>query len=90
MNSKKSKQIRRQAKVLMVEWLLTILPEDEQDKININNVDSYVPDQTHFYANKQLRVSSFTLRWFSQSLKKILKQNKNLYDITVEEIAHGR
>tara|TARA_B100000029_G_scaffold353518_1_gene346179 strand:+ start:2389 stop:2658 length:270 start_codon:yes stop_codon:yes gene_type:complete len=86
MNSKKAKLIRKQSKVLMVEWLLTVLPDDEKDKININNVNDYVPDQTHFYANKQLRVSSYTLRWFVQSIKKLLKQNKKLYDITLKEI----
>tara|TARA_R100001082_G_C4342242_1_gene150669 strand:- start:317 stop:586 length:270 start_codon:yes stop_codon:yes gene_type:complete len=89
MNSKKAKLIRKQSKVLMMEWLLTVLPDDEKKKVHINNIKDYVPDQTHFYANRQLRISSYTLRWFSQSIKKLLKQNKNLYNITLNEIENG-
>ena len=90
MNSKKEKLIRQHAKQLMIDWLVTVVPEEEKEKINITNVLEYVPNQTHFYANSQLRISSYTLRWFIKGIKKIVNNGrKDFKTISVKEIEHG-
>ena len=74
MNSKQEKKIRKHAKHLMVEWLKSVVPEEEQEKVTIENVHNYIPEQTHVYGNRSLHVSAYTLRWFIKGIKKLIKQ----------------
>jgi len=83
MNGKKSKQIRKKSRQLVVDWLKTMLVEEEVKKLSVDNIEKYLPDQTHFYANNKLMVSAYTPRWFAQRIK---KSNKNLKDITWQDI----
>jgi len=86
MNLKKEKQIRRKAKQLMVEWLRSIIPDEDKDKVTVENVHTYIPDQTHVYANQQLHISAYTLRWFIKRIKVLIKQGrKDFNSITVKE-----
>ena len=43
MNNKKAKQIRKQTRCILVEWLKSLLPEEEANKINASNVLKYIP-----------------------------------------------
>ena len=83
MNGKKSKQIRKKSRQLVVDWLETMLVEEEVKKLSVDNIEKYLPDETHFYANNKLMVSAYTPRWFAQRLK---KSNKKLQDITWQDI----
>ena len=38
MNSKVEKKIRKHAEKLMVEWLQTILPDEEKEKVSVENI----------------------------------------------------
>ena len=73
MNSKKEKQVRKKAKQLMFDGLLTVVPEEEKKKVSIENLYDYLPEQTHIYANRQLRISAYTLRWFIKRIKHLIK-----------------
>ena len=71
MNQKKSKQLRKKARQLMIEWLRSMTPEGEdRDKINVKNLHEFLPDQTHIFANNKFMVSAYTLRWFYKHVKK--------------------
>ena len=83
MNGKKAKQIRKKSRQLVVDWLQTMLVEEEAKKVSVDNIEKYLPDETHFYANNKLMVSAYTPRWFAQRIK---KSNKNLQDITWQDI----
>ena len=83
MNGKKAKQIRKKSRQLVVDWLQTMLVEEEVKKLSVDNIEKYLPDETHFYANNKLMVSAYTPRWFAQRIK---KSNKNLQDITWQDI----
>ena len=76
MNSKKEKQVRKKAKQLMFDWLLTVVPKEEKKKVSIENLYDYLPEQTHIYANRQLRISAYTLRWFIKRIKHLIKQGR--------------
>ena len=90
MNSKQEKKIRKHAKHLMVEWLKSVVPEEEQEKVTIENVHTYIPDQTHIYANQQLHISAYTLRWFVKGIKKLIKQGRQDHTtIKVQELERG-
>ena len=90
MNGRKAKRIRRHAKHLMLEWLKTMVSEDEAKKVTIKNIQDYIPDQTHIYANQSLRVSAYTLRWFAKGIKKIIKsKQKRIKDVTTKDLEHA-
>ena len=83
MNGKKAKQIRKKSRQLVVDWLQTMLVKEEVKKLSVDNIEKYLPDETHFYANNKLMVSAYTPRWFAQRIK---KYNKKLQDITWQDI----
>ena len=70
----------------MVEWLRSVIPDEDKNKVTIENVHTYIPDQTHVYANQQLHISAYTLRWFIKRIKLLIKQGrKDFNSITVKE-----
>ena len=90
MHSRKAKQIRRHANKLVFEWLKTMLPDEEVKKLNPKNMDKYMPEQTHFFANRSIHLSAYTPRWFQQRIKRIIRKNKKtIEDITVQEIENA-
>ncbi len=87
MHSRKAKRIRRHANQLVLKWLKTMLTDEEAKKLNPKNMDKYMPEQTHFFANRSLHVSAYTPRWFQQRIKRIIGQNKRVIEsITVQEV----
>ena len=91
MNSKQEKKIRKHAQYLMVEWLRSVVPDEEKDKVSIDNVQDYIPNQTHIYANTSLHISAYTLRWFVKGIKKLIRKGRqDVQTIKVQEIEHGR
>tara|TARA_R100001015_G_C4579089_1_gene135897 strand:- start:420 stop:644 length:225 start_codon:yes stop_codon:yes gene_type:complete len=74
----------------MLEWLQSVVPDEEKDKVTLTNLENYLPDQTHIYANRHLRVSAYTLRWFIKGIKKIIKATgKEITEIQVQELEGG-
>jgi hypothetical protein len=81
MHQRKSKQLRRKAEALLIEWIRTMVPEGEDaTKISKKNLQEFLPEQTHIFANNKSMISAYSLRWF-------YKQVKRNPDITLEEIS---
>lgn len=80
MNGRKAKRLRRRAEELLISWIRTMVPEGE-DATNITkkNLDEFLPEQTHIFANNRFMLSAYSLRWFYKKVK----QNPN---ITLEEL----
>jgi|TARA_R100000231_G_scaffold32638_1_gene28504 hypothetical protein len=71
MNGRKAKQLRRRSEDLLIEWLRTMVPEGEDtSKINRKNLEEFLPNQTHIFANDRFMLSAYTLRWFYKQVKK--------------------
>ena len=70
MNGKKAKQLRKKSKDLVIEWLKTMLIDEEKKKLSLDNFENYLPEQKYIYTNKKIMVSSYTPRWFLKKLKK--------------------
>jgi len=74
----------------MLEWLKSIVPDEEKEKVKLENLETYLPDQTHIYANRHLRVSAYTLRWFIKGIKKVVKATgKDITKVQVQEVERG-
>ena len=90
MNGRKAKKIRRHANKLVFEWLKTMLTDEEAKKLNSKNMDTYMPEQTHFFANRSIHLSAYTPRWFQQRIKRIIRKNKKAIEyITQQEIENA-
>ena len=79
MNGKKAKEVRRKGKKLLVEWLQSVVPEENKEEITIDNIRDYLADQTHVYLNRKYMLSAFSLKW----VYKRVKRNPN---ITLEDL----
>tara|TARA_R100000963_G_C4580597_1_gene61721 strand:+ start:286 stop:597 length:312 start_codon:yes stop_codon:yes gene_type:complete len=87
MNARKSKQIRKRALHLLVEWVQLQVPEEESKKININNIKSFMPPDTHLFANNKIILSAYSYRWIIKYIKKIIKHKIiNINNILLEDI----
>ena len=71
MNNKKAKQIRKQTRCILVEWLKSLLPEEEANKINASNVLKYIPKDMYYSLSRHL--SAYHPKWISNRIKKLLK-----------------
>jgi hypothetical protein len=80
MNGRKAKRLRKRGKELLVEWLCSIIPDKEdKQKININNIEEYLSEQTHIYTNRKFLLSAYSLKW-------IYKKVKRNPDLTLEQL----
>ena len=88
MNQKELRKINTQVKVILVEWVKTLLPEEEALKVNVDNVLDTIPSQTHFFANQQAQLSAYTPKWIRKHIKIIKRNNINIdiSDICLEDI----
>jgi hypothetical protein len=55
---------------------------EDATKITAKNLQEFLPEQTHIFANNKFMVSAYTLRWFYKKVK----ENPNA---TLEEIING-
>ena len=80
MNGKKAKRLRKRGKELLVEWLRAAVPDGEdKQRVNVDNIEDFLTDQTHVYLNRKLILSAFSLKW-------IYKKVKRNPDLTVEQL----
>ena len=70
MSSKQIKKLRKLIKPLQVEWLKSLLPEDQSKEITVSNVDDLLPDQTHVFGGGKMHLSFMTDKWIMKMLKK--------------------
>lgn len=49
MNSKDCKKISRQTDLILVEWLKTLVSDEEKEQINTSNIHSLLPSANYFY-----------------------------------------
>jgi len=75
MNQKTMKKINRQVKVISVEWLQSIMPEEEAEKINLKNYKQYLNQTSHYFKDKQFFNSAFTEKWTRNRLKYFYNKN---------------
>ena len=85
--AKKAKAIRKKSLVLLVDWVKTLIPEEEANKLTLQQAYDLVPKDTHVFANGKFMLSSFSLKWIIQKIKKLIK-TKNLNDITVKDLTN--
>jgi|TARA_R100000482_G_C5093907_1_gene132237 hypothetical protein len=89
MNRKKSKRISKHARTLQLEWVRSLLSDEEASKINMDNLDEFLPEQTHLWARQTMFTSFYTKKWLSNKIKQLLRiyPDKEVEDITSADVA---
>ena len=88
MNGKTSKRITRRTKQLLIEWVQSLLPEEEAKKVTKENIEHLLPDETHFFANNRIHLNAYSFKWIKKGIKRVIKQNPNIEieNVTMEQI----
>ena len=87
MNLKTCKKIRKQSKVVLVEWFKTLVSEEQSKDINERNILSYLSNQTHIFANKQMRLSAYSFKWTVKRIKALVKKtNMDVDKVRLQDI----
>ena len=86
MNSKTMKKINRHADLLLLDWLKTLISEEEHSKVNLKNLRSFLPDANYFFVGKSIRLSFYSPKWAVKSLKKLVSQGVELTSITITDL----
>ena len=86
MNPKTMRKINKHADNLLLEWLKTLIPEEDQSKVSLSNLNSFLPSANYFYANSSLRLSFYGPKWTRKCIKKLVKAGKELESITMQDL----
>ncbi len=63
-------KIRNKAKAILVEWLKTLLNKEEQKKVNVKNILTLLPNQTHYFSGETFRLQPWSYKWVVKKLKR--------------------
>ena len=70
MSQKTNKELRRKVKQIQVEWMHTLLPKEEADKITIKNIEEVLPKQQYYVSDRTMYLSFMNTKWVLKYLKK--------------------
>ena len=80
------KKINKKAAELLLSWIKTIIPEDEQHKVTEENYAKFLPKEEYLQVRNTCYLSMYTKRWAKQNIKKLLKFGRALDDITIGDL----
>tara|TARA_B100001939_G_scaffold77551_1_gene65485 strand:- start:613 stop:879 length:267 start_codon:yes stop_codon:yes gene_type:complete len=88
MNGRKAKAIRKKSLLILVDWIKTLVSDEEAKNLTTQQAYDLVPKETHVYLNNRLMLSAMSLKWIIKKIKKINKYKK-LEDIKLEDVQNG-
>jgi hypothetical protein len=86
MNKKVLRKINAKVDTLLIEWIQSILSEEEAVKVTKENYKELLPAEEHILSNGTCYQSFYTHRWAKLGIKKLMKAGKELNDITIEDL----
>ena len=76
MNRKIMKKINRHVPIISVQWLKSLMPnEEESNKITADNYKDFLNQAPFYFTDNQIFNSSFTEKWTRRRLKKLFRRN---------------
>tara|TARA_R100001244_G_C5132982_1_gene126240 strand:- start:453 stop:749 length:297 start_codon:yes stop_codon:yes gene_type:complete len=70
MKKKHIKKLKETMRIIQVEWLHSLLSEEDAKQITVDNVSTYLSDQTHTFMQGKLELSFMSDRWIIKQLKR--------------------
>jgi hypothetical protein len=75
MNRQKTKALEFQAQLILIDWIRTLVPEDQKEEVTLSNVMELAPAFSYYSRdNRGTEIAVFHPRWIKQKLKRILKR----------------
>ena len=66
----KVKQLRKLIKPIQVEWMKSLLPEEEANKVSLETIDELLPDEKYIKSLKGVTLLHMSDKWILKKLKK--------------------
>ena len=63
MNGRKAKAIRKKSLLILVDWIKTLVSDEEAKNLTTQQAYDLVPKETHVYLNNKLMLSAMSLKW---------------------------
>jgi len=70
LNSKKVKQLRKLIKPIQVEWMKSLLPEEEANKVSLDTINDLLPDEKYVKGIKGITLLHMSDKWLLKQLKR--------------------
>jgi hypothetical protein len=70
MKKKQLKKLRQTVKLIQVQWLHSLLSEEDAKQIDVDNVSEYISTETHTFINGQYELTYMSDRWVLKQLKR--------------------
>ena len=86
MRKRTTKKINNKAKTLLIDWVKSLVSEEEQDKVTKDNLIGLLPREEYIESKRTYYMAFYTYRWAKQSIKKLLKRGYTLEQITIEDL----
>ncbi len=88
MNARKARRINRRTRQLLIEWVQSLLPDEEAEQVTKENIENLLPDETHFFANNRIHLNAYSFKWVKNGIKRVIKQRPELEieNVTMEQI----
>tara|TARA_R100000306_G_C4308002_1_gene108663 strand:- start:57 stop:368 length:312 start_codon:yes stop_codon:yes gene_type:complete len=83
---KSLKRINHKVSELLIEWLRSIVNEDDEEKVTKENYKSLLPKEEYISSNRTYYLAFYTHRWAKQNIKKLLKKGIELENITIGDL----
>jgi len=80
------KRIESKSSELLIEWLRSIVSEEDVDKVTKENYKSLLPKEEYISVKRTYYLALYTHRWAKQNIKKLLKKGTKLEDITIGDL----
>ena len=86
MNKKVLRRINTKVDALLIAWIQSILSEEEAAKVTKENYRALLPAEEYILSNGTCYQSFYTHRWAKLGIKKLMKEGKELNDITIKDL----
>ena len=70
MNQRKVRELKKRIKPIQVEWLRSLLPEEQVKTLTVDNVDELLPSETHMHTTDKTILSFMSDKWLMKKLKR--------------------
>ena len=86
MNRKTYKKVRKQADILLLNWVRSLVSDEEKEKISKENMDSFLPAKEYFSTDKGNRISFYTRRWTIKTIKQLVQEGHDINQISMRDL----
>jgi len=70
LNQRKVRELKKRIKPIQVEWLRSLLPEEQAKTLTVDNVDELLPSETHMHTTDKTILSFMSDKWLMKKLKR--------------------